>query len=219
MAKQCEWNGFKYPSISKAAHIHGYSPDELSYFLKQGYTSDDDVEAARPKGNPIKRVCIVTENRSEEVDDILSAMYYELVELHGWGLQILIPDVQNNQSVFDIFNEPEGGFCVNCLIAHHHNQYIQGQPNIRSAFVDLSEPYGYTPKTWSGMVETVGRGKNAEYYPIGRTDTTKDRFGLVRMCIERCDTFVGLWQTGNMLKGAAQIANSLGREVVLVDIK
>lgn len=214
------WNGIEYPSQKKAAHIHGYSENDFSWFMSQGYASDEEVLSHRPKGHTFKRVCIITESSSEEAEQILSDMYYELVELHAWGLQVLIPDSKDNQLVFDIFNEPDGKFCVNCLIAHFGNsQRISGNVNKRSAYVDLSNPYGYTTKTWQGMVETVGRGKSVEFYPVGRTDTTKSRYGVARECVENCDLFVGLWQNGSVLRPLTQLANSLGKEVVLVDVE
>lgn len=196
MAKPTRWNNIEYPSQAEAARTYGYSPEHLRWLLKQGFTCDKDVQSEAARGNEIKRVCFIAENRSEDVDDILSQMYYELVERHGWGLQVLIPDLPSNQSVFDIFNEPENDLHVTCVVCHTGKQSIVGSPNLRSAFVNMSNPH---------------RSRD-------RLKVVKRIDDVVSFMIESCHIFVGLWDSGAMLLEPTRLANTLYKEVVLVDI-
>ena len=167
------------------------------------------------------------EGENKDTMDILTDMYYELTDKHGYNLIVYIPDQEENQGVFDVFNEPDGDLSVCVLVGTlGKRSRIKGEPNLRSAFIDLSKKGKLPSQTVNAkdMPAKLRRrmidlyGKEVEYYPTGRTWTAENGSQIAVEMVDMCDTFVGFWDDGEHLQSLTRFANSLGKEVVLIDL-
>lgn len=161
----------------------------------------------------LHRVCFIVEEVTEGLEDVLSEMFYELTDKYGFGLQTLIPDIEANQPVFDIFNQPYKKLHVCNLVGQiGKKSQIRGKPNLRSCFINL--------KVQADAVEMIGnyKSKDKQFFRVGRTTTVKNHSEMACYMIEECHTFVALWSNGKFVQSLAQYANSLDKKVVIADI-